>query len=119
MTSNPKSNIDVSASLVRNSVSTSFQKIAPACLKNVTAFLFQKLFVLVANIRIRSLQLLSNLALVNKRPAPGILKTLLQIVRRHEHGLPTCDKRSQPLPKKFRRLKIKSGEGFIQQQDLR
>src|SRR6476660_2294907 len=118
MTSSPKSSMDVSASFVRNSVSTSFQKIAPACLKNVTAFLFQKFFVLIANIRIRSGQLIGNLPLINKRPTPGALESLFQIVRGHEHRLPVCHERLQPPPQKLRCLKVKTGEGFIQQQDL-
>src|SRR6185503_13058061 len=106
MTSSPKSSMDVSASLVRNSVSTSFQKIAPACLKNVTAFLFQKLLVLVANFRIRSSQLFNDLPLVNKCPASSTLESLFEIVGGHEHCLPVCYERLQPLPQKFRGLEI-------------
>src|SRR5688572_23506230 len=103
MTSSPKSSIDVRASLVRNSVRTSFQKIAPACLKNVTTSLFQELFVLVPNLCICSGQLLSNLPAVHERPAPGALESLLQIVRGHEHGLPIGYERFQPFSQKLRR----------------
>src|SRR5688572_16728341 len=119
MTSSPKSNMEVKASLVRNSVRTSFQKIAPACLKNVTTLLFQKLFVLVTNVCIRSRHLFSNLPLVDKRPPSGTLESLLQIVRGHEHGLPVCYEGLQPFPEQFRSFEVQAGEGFVQQQDFR
>src|SRR5262249_54517863 len=112
-------NMDVNASLVRNSVSTSFQKIAPACLKNVTTFLCQEPFIPVANLCIGPRHLLGNPTFIHESPALCTLQPLLQVMRGHKHSLSAGDKCMQPFSQQLCGFEVQACKRLVQQQNLR
>src|SRR3974377_1527813 len=117
MTSSPNRSMEVRASLVRNSVRMSFQRMAPTWLRKCTTPLSQELLVTFSNPSCIPREFLRNCALFQQRPAVYIPQSLLQIMGSHEYGLAAANEIFHPGAQELGSFQVQHGEWLPPQQE--